>query len=262
MNEMNKKIDLKNELMKEFRTRDLVENSGTESVLKYFLTEDLTAILGKTEFDAPTNQGKKGEETIGEIEMTRTRDGFYISTIFGTHYRVIFRYNGMDVFEIKMKDGDISRIDTSEKVFEITSGPDNLTNTLKTSVDNEKYEQVYEVNPKDYTFRYKCGTEKREDYSACLMGLNAKFSSYEMLHYLRTTPPIESERSMFKRVAKVFSGNKLDKGEGIISVVTSDSLTELTDYSDRIFQILKNEAEKAKNKVKDRKSLKMQNEEQ
>ena len=258
---MNNKLDLRHELIKGLRTRGLIPSLEVESILHYYLEEDLNAVLGKMEFDVSPDNVNPEEEKNAEIELTRLRDGMYISTIFGYDYRVIYRYNGMDVLRAKVQDRYKMQNEGFEKVFDITAGPDNLVNTIISDKDGKRYEQVYEAKLKDSTFSYKCGTDTQEDYSACLIGLNTKFGSYEMLNYIRTTPPKEDEKSILRRIAQTFSRKTLERGSGIINIVTSNSLTELAYYSDRIFKLLKDEAEKIINESNQEKALKMQNEE-
>lgn len=256
-NNIEDNLDLKDDLIQELYKRGFVKNYEAESILNYFLNEDLMSTFGKTKFDISSDI----EKTPSEIEMTRTKDGMFISTIFGKHYRVNFRDNGMDVYEISSESGNINEIENIEKVFDITIGQNNIINNLVKTDGEEKYEQNYEVNTENETFHYCSGSvDKERDYSACIMGLGAKFGARETVHYVREIPPVIKGRNPFKRLMQAIEGRKLESGECITSVVTSDSLTNLVYYCDHIFNILKKEAEKAIQKSNDGKNLQMKNE--
>lgn len=253
----NNKLDLDSKLMQEMKLSSKGMDSSYCRLVSYFLRLDLINTLGKTEFEVATYHPDKREETPGEIELTRTRDGIYISTIFDSNYKINVRQNGgVDVYRInKMENGELD-YDDIKLAFSITLGPDVVTNTIITKKgvvapefsQNEPFEvkSTYEVNIPDKAFKYSCCENGKEvSYKACLSGLNAKFSSQEMLSYDREIPPVEQDINIFKKVATFFNGTKkIEHGEGVISISTSSALTDLTDYAESIFNILKREAVK------------------
>ncbi len=250
------KLDLNRKIMGEMNLPKGIDSSYRRLV-SYFLQLDLINTLGKTEFDVAADSLENDKAQVGEIEITRTRDGIYISTIFDSNYQVKFRNeSGVDVYKIhKKEDGELD-LENVDLAFSIKLRPNVVTNTIinKKGViapefsQNEPFEvmSTYEVNIPDKTFTYACSENGKEvSYKACLSGLNAKFSSQEMLSYEREIPPVEQDVNIFKRIATFLDGTKkIEHGEGVISVSTSSFLTELTDYAESIFNILRREAVK------------------
>ncbi len=250
------KLDLDSKIMKEMSFPNGVDSSYRRLV-SYFLRLDLQSTLGKTEFDVAADSLENDKAQTGEIELTRTRDGIYISTIFDSNYQVKLREDhGIDVYKIhKKEDGDLD-LENVELAFSLNLGPNVVTNTIvsKKGViapefsQNEPFEvmSTYEVNIPDRTFTYACSENGKEvSYKACLSSLNAKFSSKEMLSYDREIPPVEKDVNIFKRMATFVNGTKkIEHGEGVISISTSSFLDDLTDYAESIFSILRREAVK------------------
>lgn len=274
-----KKIDLKDKLMYEIRKRNFIQSPEVASVTDYLLNKDVVSTFGKTEFETSINQN-----FVDEIEITRVGDGLFITTIDGKCYQVQFRENGMDVYKVKTPDGKVSEISDIEGVFDITIGQDNVINNLITSNEDEAYEYTHEFNSENSTFNYSCGPKDgNKAYSASITSLGAKFGPHEMVQYFRLTPPAtkgesilkkvkesfrefkdaEEDINVFKRwgnIMKVVGGRKMDNGDCIIRIATSESLTELAYYCDYIFTLLEDEAKKVIKKANANKSLQKKNE--
>ncbi|MDE6292977.1 MAG: hypothetical protein K2L98_04775, partial [Bacilli bacterium] len=251
-----KKIDLKDKLMYEMRKRNLIQKPEVSSVINYLLNKDIVSTFGKTEFETCLDR-----DFVDEIEITRIGDGLFITTVDGKYYQVQFRENGMDVYVVRTEDGKVDEISDTERVFDITLGKDNVINNLITSNEDEKYEHTHEFNNENLTFNYSCGPKDRNKaYSASITSLGAKFGPHEVVHYSRLTPPAtkgasllkkfktsfrefkdaEEDINVFKRLGnamKVVSGRKMENGDCITSIATSEALTELAYYCDYIFNI-------------------------
>lgn len=248
----NNKIDLERKILKEIKSRTGAMDPSYESLVRYFIELDLISTLGKTEFD-------------DEIDIVSTKaskalnnqDGMYITTIFDSNYKINYSKDGsVEAYRInKKEDGELD-LDKPERIFSLTLGPEVVTNTVVTPKGivgpefstNESFEieSTYEVNIPDKAFKYSCGEKGKEvSYKACLSGLNAKFSSHEMMSYDREIPPVGQEKNFLKKVAIFVNGKKkIENGEAVISIPTSSFLTELTDYADNIFKVLRSEGAK------------------
>ncbi len=242
-------IDLLDKLSKEINKRMPNLSEPYQRLLKYFLRENLVQTLGKTRFDREIDvllTKFKGED-IDAIK----KDGMLITTIFGSSYKINYRNDGLDAYQIPNDEKGNPRVEETKHLFSLTLGPDVITNTVVAPKgivgpefsDNVNFdlESTYEVNIPDTSFKYTCGVLGEEpSFKASLSGFNAKFSSSEMLSYYREIPPKEIEKNILKR----FSKSRIDRGEGVVNITTSSHLTELTDYAEDIFNILKREASK------------------
>lgn len=258
MNNINNKIDLESKIFNAINNKVLGLSPSYKRLVSYFLREDLISTLGKTSFDDDEiDLLSTKEKNNNDTSCISSKDGILITTIYGSSYKINYRHDGLDAYKISTDENGKSDLESVKKIFSITLGPDVITNTViapKGIVGPEfaehvafELESTYEVNIPDSTFKYSCGEPgKVPCFKACLSSFNAKFSSHEMLSYHREIPPIEKERNLFKRLMT----RSVERGEGFINITTSSSLTELTDYADDIFAILKAEAAKV-NKSQD-----------
>lgn len=262
MNKINdKKIDLVEEISKASNVVRSFDNHSRKAAFRYFLNEDIEKVFGKTTFDKSEN-----EDVPDEIDITRMQNGLLISDLDGNHYRITFRSDGLDAHKIIVENNNMSDIKEVIPLFNVTITPIIYSNTLRYDKEVEertvRFEDNYEINTNDLTFNFKSSEKGMPPYyEASISSLNAKFNSLEMLNYMRITPPYDKNGNILKRMAKYFKTDKMDRGECIVSLATSDDLTDLTDYSDKIFGIFKGEAVRMLRPSDGYKSLQKMNEE-
>lgn len=225
---MENKKRLSSEIISNIKSKQKISHieimiNGRENVYEYFLRENIRKIFGKTEFDED------------ELELVTTKDGIEISSIFGTTLNIMVEDAEIGTRIYGLIDG--------EKVFSINSLYHTITNMCKTindglvsqtnysvDIDNTEYSYFEGICPEENSFEYS--------YGATLKPMNAKYRDIEIFELTREIPKEEKSQSLLKRIVDNIRGN------GYVKIETSNELVDVVDYSEVVFDRLKEEANK------------------
>lgn len=216
------KIDLCAAIIERFT---IANNNNRElerlnTLFRYFIKNNIDNLFGRNIFDED------------ELEIVKVKDGLVVDSIFGIKLCIDMSNDGD--FRIVAKDGE------SERVFFSIYMSDKVA-TNECFVEGHSYK--YEIDIAEDRFSYSVTDANQEtEFEAYLQPLGAKRNTFEIFEYKRMIPEQQEVKTLFGKIVERING------DGFVRLNTGYALEDVVNHAKVIFDKLKKEAQKEKNR--------------